>query len=184
MGARNWATISSSTALVELGTESNWFCPKFGGNWRSVVPVCALLLDVAGRGDGLSRVRGLVVPAVGCLLSGGGWSFAVAAADVDDVKVCSVAKERTKLTVRCTLRGRRAVLASMVRGSVEDVFGGEERWPASLQCPRSFEARDRHDRSRRRAGTLLLFDLLPRHRTSSSLLCPLVLKPGWRRCHL
>lgn len=179
MGARNWATISSSTALVELGTESNWFCPKFGGNWRSADPVCAVL-DAAGRGDGLRRVRGLVVPAVGCLLSGGGWSFVAAAADVDDVKVCSVAKERTKLTVRCTLRGRRAVLASMVRGSVEDVFGGEERWPASLQCPRSFEARDRHDRSRRRAGTLSLFDLLPRHR----LLCPLVLKPGWRKCHL
>lgn len=142
------------------------------------------MLDVAGRGDGLSRVRGLVVPAVGCLLSGGGWSFVAAAADVDDVKVCSVAKERTKLTVRCTLRGRRAVLASMVLRTMMSVFGGEERWPASLQCPRSSAARDRHDRSHRRAGTLLLFDLLPRHRTSSSPLCPLVLKPGWRKCHL
>jgi len=65
MGASKSATMLSSNARVELGTDKSWFCPNVAGRRGSACCRCG----AAGRGAGDSRVRGF---AVGCLDGGSG----------------------------------------------------------------------------------------------------------------
>ena len=113
IGASNWATISSSIARVELDTGRSWLRPndegRVGRAW------CAW--DIAGRGPGYRRVRGLG----GCFAGGGGESDCGVDEETD-----SVARERTTKTGQTRRRG--------LRTTVDSIAGVRRTYGMKLAC--------------------------------------------------